>query len=472
MSAIQKDRMKKYLVSLLTCCLGSAVAVADDPADFDADGISDLPRAVAGSDGSLTWQAKLSSDNSTEQLGELGKKSDSPILAEWWLGGPQIGVVRENKADRTLQWIVNNNGTVVRRTFGKSGDLVVTGGDFNGDGKADGVVVRLVDRKAKWIIAYDLFNPDTETPETETYTFGEIGDRVFYARPTGGTVDWVGVMRAGRGNKSTARLKNLVTSETVQYNRMPRFVSQNDRPRAFPIRQDDGSDLVGFATAGNGTTRIRVFSLNGTAVGSRTFEGTGQPLVGDFDANAEGFEIWFQGSKESGIFNPNTGDVTPTTFGGDGTLDEYFINTVGTAVQPTPTPGPTDGVTASGCTSVAPWPGTHIYKTRGSDHFTDIRRTTIGVILKVGAGGPFPQCIAAVDSQGNSLADLGLYQTGFGWAARYYAGAGCGTKTAFGGAAVAAAALRNTGSSNIYFKFDNVCYGPIDASRCVNSTSC
>jgi hypothetical protein len=171
--------MKKYLVSLLTCCLGSAVAMADDPADFDADGISDLPRAVAGSDGSLTWQAKLSSDNSTEQLGELGKKSDAPILAEWWLGGPQIGVVRENKADGTLQWIVNNNGTVVRRTFGKSGDLVVTGGDFNGDGKADGVVVRLVDRKAKWIIAYDLFNPDTETPETETYTFGEIGDRDF-----------------------------------------------------------------------------------------------------------------------------------------------------------------------------------------------------------------------------------------------------------------------------------------------------
>jgi len=463
--------MKKYFVALLTCCLCSTTVVAD-PMDFDADGVSDLTRAVAGSDGTLTWEAKLSSTTSSEQLGQLGKGGDIPILASWSVGAPQIGVVRENKSNKTLQWIIDNNGTTVRRTFGKAGDLVVSGADFNGDGKADGAVVRLVDRKVRWVVAYDLFNSEKETPETTSYTFGEVGDRVFYARPSGGSVDWIGVMRAGRGNKSTARLRNLVTSETLQYNRMPRFASQNDRPRAFPIRQDDGSDLVGFVTAANGKTLIRVFSFDGSAVGSHTFEGTGNQIVGDFDGNGEGYEVWFQGSKESGIFNPKSGDVTATSFGGKGVVDEFVVETVGTTAQPTPTPGPVDDVTASGCTTVAPWPGTHIYKTRGSDHFSDIRRHTIGVILKVGASGPFPQCVVAVDSKGNPIANLGLYQTGFGWAARYYAGWGCGSQTPLGGASVASAALAKTGTSNIYVKFDNVCYGPINASQCVNSISC
>jgi hypothetical protein len=117
-------------------------------------------------------------------------------------------------------------------------------------------------------------------------------------------------------------------------------------------------------------------------------------------------------------------------------------------------------------------PSTHIYKTFGSKHFSDIRRKTIGLILKSGASGPFPSCIDAVDTKGNVIAKLGLYAVGGGWGARYYAGIRCARGTPYGGGEVAARALQSSGSSKIYMKFGNVCYGPFEANKCINSTSC
>ncbi|MCO6429905.1 MAG: hypothetical protein J5J00_03515 [Deltaproteobacteria bacterium] len=118
------------------------------------------------------------------------------------------------------------------------------------------------------------------------------------------------------------------------------------------------------------------------------------------------------------------------------------------------------------------WPGSHIYKTVGSHHFTDIRRNTIGLILKIGASGPFPSCVEALDSNGNVVAKLGLYARGAGWAARYYAGIGCGSSTPLNGSGVANKAKKNTGNSNIYMDFGSKCYGPIEANRCIGSSQC
>ena len=118
------------------------------------------------------------------------------------------------------------------------------------------------------------------------------------------------------------------------------------------------------------------------------------------------------------------------------------------------------------------WPGTHIYKTVGSHHFTDIRRNTIGLILKNGARGPFPSCLEAKDSAGNVVAKLGLYAKGAGWAARYYAGIGCGSGTALNGAAVASRARAKTGNTNITVHFGSTCYGPINATQCIGSQQC
>jgi hypothetical protein len=164
-------------------------------------------------------------------------------------------------------------------------------------------------------------------------------------------------------------------------------------------------------------------------------------------------------------------------------VDEININVLGTASGDAPGGGSGGGGSGGGssgggsvaqCSSVLGWPGSHIYKIIGSTHFSpsDVRRNTIGLIVRRGGRGPFPSCIRAVDSSGTVVAQLGLYSRNDGWAARYYAGIGCGASTAFNGSAVASRARANTGSSNIYMNFDGICFGPIDAGSCVGSSQC
>lgn len=473
--------MKRTVVATVACLSLAAQAAAQVPTDFDGDGVSDLTRITKESDNSLTWEAQLSSDSTTLQLGSIGSDGDAPILAAWDSGGPQLGVVSQDESAKALTWsILNGVPSPVERTFGKKGDLVVSGGDFNGDGKADGAVVRLVAGQAQWNVSYSLFDPGNSTPTFETFNFGATGDRVFYARIGGDSVDWIGVIRKGRSNRSIARVKNLVTGEVRQYTRLPKFASTGLRPRAFAIRQESGPDLLGFDVVTGNKTTIKAYSLSGNLVGEHRFASKGVSVVGNFNEGS-GFEVAFQGANESGVFNPISGEVRESQFLGGTAVDEINVNAVGAPPPSNDNGGSNNGGGNSGggggeglssCSKIVSWPGSHIYKTVGSEHFSDIRRNTIGVILKVGASGPFPQCVSAIDRKGNVIASLGLYERGFGWAARYYAGYGCGMGTPLNGSGVASRARQNTGSTSIYVKFDGVCYGPIDANRCVNSNSC
>jgi hypothetical protein len=396
-------------------------------------------------------------------------------MGQWLPGGTQIGVVSLNES--TLTWsILDSNGNRIDRTFGKKGDLAIAGGDFDGDGISDAAVARIEDGKVKWQVAYGLFN--TATVQPVNFNFGSPGDRIFYARAEDSSVDWIGVMRKGAGRSSAARLKNLVTNQIRQYTRMPSFAGTGTRPRAFPVRQTGAADLLGFQVPKSNGTEIRVFTLSGVEVGSALFEGKGDAVAGEYTVSAAGFEVVFQSTAEAGAFNASSGEVNQFTPVGGVLVDEININTMGAAVQnPSSDPGSGNegggsGGAVANCSSVVPLPGSHIYKTHGSQHFTDVRRNTIGVVLKVGARGPFPGCVQAVDRSGRVIANLGLYSKGAGWAARYYAGIGCGASTPLNGTAVASRARSNTGSSSIYLNFGGVCYGPIEATQCYNSISC
>lgn len=130
------------------------------------------------------------------------------------------------------------------------------------------------------------------------------------------------------------------------------------------------------------------------------------------------------------------------------------------------------GSLGAACSRVQELPGAFIYKTVGSHHFTDIRRNTIGLIARPGVNMSWPSCIAVLDSAGEKIGSLSLYDTGDGWSARYYAGIGCASSEAFNGNAMADRARRNTRSEDIYFDFGSTCYGPVEADECVRSTSC
>jgi len=335
-------------------------------------------------------------------------------------------------------------------------------------------LVRLSRGRAVWEISYDLFT--SETPTTQSIRFGKTGDRAFFARVDGSGVDSIGVMRKGRSRRSSARMKNLVTGEVKTFSRLPKCASTGARPRANGIRQSSGADLLAFQIDRTSSTRVQVYTFEGVKAFSKTFGETGYLVVGDFNTG-EGYEIAFQGEAESVVMNPISGDAQSVEGLGGVAVDEINVNVVGKAVESDPSDDSSNDNSGGGssiaqCSSIVSWPSKHIYKTIGSEHFSDIRRNTVGIVVKPGGRGPFPSCVQAMDTQGNVIAKLGLYQRGNGWAARYYAGIGCGSSTPLNGSAVASRARASTGSPNVYMNFDGICYGPINAAQCIGSNQC
>lgn len=465
--------MRKISVSLLACLSFATTALAGVPNDFDGDGSSDRTWVEIESDKTLTWSAELSTTRAHVALGSLGKSGDAIIMAQWLTGGTQIGVASVNTETNQIEWTIRDAaGAVYTKSFGQKGDLVVSGADFDGNGLGDAAVVRLEGKKARWVIKLDFFA--SETPVEKTLIFGVSGDRAFYARAADGSaVDWIGITRKGKKSKTLARVKDINSGVVQQFARLPKFASAGARPRPFPVRQSSGADLIGFSVGSAGKTSVKIFSLPGAAVFSTVFSGTGTSVVGEFLQGA-GYEVLYESKEDAYIVNPGSIDITDTLPLGGIPVDEININTLG-AVTATPTPtggGDSNPGEVAQCGRTAKAPGSFVYKTIGSSHFNDIRRNTIGLVIRSGGAGPFPPCIEAIDTAGNVIAKLGLYATGNGWAARYYAGIRCGASTPYNGAAVAERARSNTGASNIYLKFDSVCYGPIDASRCIGSSQC
>jgi len=125
------------------------------------------------------------------------------------------------------------------------------------------------------------------------------------------------------------------------------------------------------------------------------------------------------------------------------------------------------------CGRTQSFPSAFIYKRVGSSHFNDCRRNTAGLIIKAGYPGSFPSSAEVLDTRGNVRAVLGAYfPSGHEWKWRGYACWGAGKSTPFSGSKIAADARSSTGSSNVYLKLGNTCYGPIDAGRCYNSSQC
>ncbi len=469
--------MRRSLVLSMISLLWSLSAFAGVPSDFDGDSKSDRVQVEVAGDKSLTWKAVLSGTGETKSLGSIGKEGDHLIMARWLGSGTQIGVVSLKTGSEEIVWsILDDKGEKFERTFGKKGDLVVSGADFNGNGTSDAAVVRLTQGKAEWQIRYDMFT--SESVNETSVVFGKAGDRAFYAS-LDGVIDSLGLIGKGRGNRSMAQMRNLVTGDVRKFLRLPKFAGAGTRPRAFPVRQSTGEDLLGFQVQKGQGTEIRIYTFAGVEVGNVPFEGTGDSVVGQFSPG-EDYEILFEGESESGIFHPGRGEVVGTTNLAGIPVDEINVNTLGAPTTSKPDNGGgdnsggggSDGGPISQCSQTVGWPSGHIYKTIGSTHFTDIRRNTIGVVLRMGARGPYPGCIEALDSSGRVVAKLGLYSRGAGWAARYYAGIGCGAGTPFNGSRVASIARTNTGSSRIYMNFDGVCYGPIEAMQCIGSQQC
>ncbi len=444
--------------------------------DVDADGRSDILIIDITASG-LVWfnAASAQSFAQASNLGSLGKNGDLLTPGSWLAAAsPQIGVASHDSKTGKVSITVSNNGQSSVVEVGQGGDIIISGGDYDGNGVLDTVAVN------SGGAAKVKLNPFAGGSESAQLNFAagaaSSAQGLFINRS--GTKDEIGLVKTRKIGK---RNYYLLKASDIQKNKFSkRYPSSKGYALvdAVPIAQSNGVDSLLFYEKRGSRRRVSVFNLKGgRQYGAKQSRGT--LLVGDYLADAgEEFAIYSNGNLR--VFNPFTS--TATTFSGlpngvpaDHVNVEVFEGSGGS--DDTGGGGDAGGGDAGedvqGCNSVRSFPtSTHIYKTVGSSHFNDIRRNTSGLIIRPGASGPFPSCIYIMDTKGNKLGAMGLYQTGGGWAARYYAGIGCGSGSPYSGSTFASKARANTGNPNILFNFGSFCLGPINAGQCIGSSQC
>lgn len=290
------------ILKVFTTLLLFPISVFAIPQDFDNDGKSDVVYTSA-SGTSLVWKAKGSFDSSEQINKVFGLATDVPILGNWQSEDtPTIGVVRSPTTGNALLWkILASNGTVLQQEFGKKGDVVISGGDFDGNGITDAAVVRSKDGKLTWQIFKNIFG--VNDGKIKKITFGKVGDRALFLSPDG-IRDWIGVFGKDDKNRTQLVLKDLQTGKKKIVRRFKRSLASGDRPRPFPLKDSAGIDQVSFFVPDETDTTFYTYNLSGELVRKITLPGLGIVFVGEYNSSQDGEEIGFQTSTEITIYNP------------------------------------------------------------------------------------------------------------------------------------------------------------------------
>ena len=325
--------------------------LANVPNDFDGDGLTDILTVTRGTS-TLSWKSTPSSSESDALTinTEFGASTDIPVPGYWTNSlEPTLGRVRSNAAANTLTWSALKPGSVEvtsPRVLGKPGDLVMSGGDFNGDEIGDAAVARLVGKTWQWEVMTSPFSG--ASPRLYKFTLGQPGDRLSFVNLLG-KGDWACAFgRDAKTKRSRLVARNVRTGKQRTYSRFPQALSNEPRPRPMPIRNGQGVDFVAFVTPEETETTVRTFTLKGSAVHNVIIQGVGTPLVGDFDSDTPGEEIAIYTAPKLTVINPFSKTST-TRDGVTGELvDQFTVVTTAPVATPTPiaTAAPTVGPTA------------------------------------------------------------------------------------------------------------------------------
>jgi hypothetical protein len=478
---VKKNRLLALgiLLSCFTYSLNATPSV-----DFDGDGYSDPVLISVARDGGLSWRTQLSGTGSGLSLGNIGRIGVNAIFGSWKApASGDIGVISPT-ADGQVQWQIldDPNRTIL---LGNVEGYALSGGDLNGNGILDAVVVNKSRRRAIWHIHLDPFikEPPAGAPEVRKISFGKWNDTQFLAPlPNGGYA--LGIITQDNRKHTVIQKYDLTTNTISTQGRISRFFATKGLNRPEAIRGADGEIRLLITRNQGSSVQVYIYSLKGRRYTKTVIPKDGDIILGDFGPDA-GEEVGVQQGRDLAIYNPSSGSIITRPIGDGILIDGNNSNLVEKELIPpqnsggnpsgggNPVDPPTVGEIAN-CASVSPFPSSYIYKMIGSTHFspTDVRRNTIGLVIRPGGPGPFPSCISVVNTNGNVLANMGLYQRGSGWEARYYAGIGCGRETPYNGETIASMARQSGNGSYILFNMGSICYGPIDASQCVGSSQC
>jgi hypothetical protein len=429
-----------------------------------------------GGNSSLAWEAFDVTAGTGTPLPALGRAGNHLIPGSWQSSSfLNIGVVSKNQ-NGNIDWtILDSQGASSTFVLGSGSDKVIAGGDFNGNGILDAATAGPVGKNLHWHLRTDPYAGGGAAATEIQFCSKKV--RAFYFNPNG-RGDALACL-SGEGKKRIIRYKRPSGGAVKFIRSFPGFAATTSQlPQ--PLRTAGGTDLLVFSRSKGAATEVVLIDSRGKRRSKGVIPAQGQLVIGQFLIGS-GEQVAVHSGSTLTVFDPVTRAISVKPAARGIAVDLININSFdgggsgggnnggGNGGGGNETPPPNLG---QGCTSLRGWPSGYIYKTIGSTHFTDVRRNTIGVVIKPGISGNFPDCIEALDSNGNSVVRLGLYARGAGWTARYYAGIGCGSSTPFNGQTVANLALQSSGSKNIVVNFGGQCFGPIDASKCIGSQQC
>lgn len=340
-----------FLLSRITIIAASLFSVSLQPtdawsagADYDGNGFAEIPVLMQRADGRLVWTLFDPVSGRTGQFTpSLGKMGDGVVIANWLY--PKVasaGVVSKPSVHSggRLVWTIKTN--VVQRDrrgrrrviqqqhvkyLGRPGEIVITGGDFDGDRISDALI--LVNRGSgqyKWGLRGNFFlssyNPGLNVNRAY-FDFGRYGlDKPFFLNPDGKS-DWFALLRpSGVG---------FDVVMTQPFTKEVRTISVGDIPDGtvvpVPVRQDDGTDLLAFYGARNNRTVFSVRDLRGREVLSFTVPFLGDVTVGNYGPGP-GEEVAVCAQGRFFIVNPVTGKSFERTGPVGIAADSININTV------------------------------------------------------------------------------------------------------------------------------------------------
>jgi hypothetical protein len=320
------------------CLFSSPVAFAAG-ADYDGNGFSEIPVLVQSAGRGLEWKLfDPSSGATTTFLPNFGKVGNGIIIANWlYPTVTSAGVLSKPSAASKgrMVWTIRTNVVPKRggaatikqhkKFLGRPADKFITGGDFDGDGVSDAVVLaNRGTRFYKWGLRSNFFlasyNPTLHVNRAY-FDFGIRGkDLPFYLNPDGKS-DWFAVLR-----NSGSSYNILMTQPFTRETRTIQLGSLADGSHPpIPLQQDDGSDYLVFWAASANNINIVVKDLQGQSVYSTDVPIAGTVTVGNYGAGP-GEEIAVSGGGRFFIINPISGRIVELSGPSGTSADAVNIN--------------------------------------------------------------------------------------------------------------------------------------------------
>ena len=328
------------LVITLFLALTCSCANAQVSRDLDGDNLSDQLTANVSSP--ITWSVISSATKATLLQQSFGVATDVLIPGRWESSATyNVGVVRSDPETNALVWkILKDDGTIFQSSLGALGDIIISGGDFNGDGVTDAALLHVNSSGGlEWTVVQDFAGT---SPKKIKFAKGKnsIGGRAFFLS-LNGVRDVLAIFHPDASGKSASLL--IIDPKTKKSSSLGSFRSRlaaGAKPRPIPVKGEDGKSRLAFVTSDATDTTVEIYTTRGRLVSKVTVPGKGAVVAGDYLDTEPGEELALQNGSTVLYFNPFTQNKESDT-GVNGTIQGEVQVVATEAVLPTPTPAPT-----------------------------------------------------------------------------------------------------------------------------------